>query len=59
MNILLVTWWFCHITYVVIDKMIDETHTAASAMAAPAYISEKMNPTARPTEITIGRYFLS
>ena len=38
--------------------MIDETHTATTAMAAPAYISEKMNPTARPAVITIGRYVL-
>ena len=62
-RIICVKWIFCghrfrHI-YIYIEKMIDETHTATNAIAAPAYISEKMNPTARPTEITIGRYFLS
>ena len=39
--------------------MIDETHTAAIAIAALAYISEKMNPTERATEITISKHVLS
>ena len=39
--------------------MIDETHTAATAIAAPAYISEKTNPTERATEITISKHVLS